>query len=69
MRLHSAVSWPKSEARTEGEMMARGMVVAVEETNRTHSRSRLSELMTLRRLLGSRGGAQTPAGHRVIKGL
>ena len=25
MRLHSAVSWPKSEARTEGEMIARGM--------------------------------------------
>ncbi len=27
IRLHSAVSWPKSEARTEGEMMARGIVV------------------------------------------
>ena len=26
MRLHSAVSWPKSEARTEGEMIARGMI-------------------------------------------
>lgn len=25
MRLHSAVSWPKSEARTEGEMIARGI--------------------------------------------
>jgi hypothetical protein len=23
--LHSAVNWPKSEARTEGEMIARGM--------------------------------------------
>jgi hypothetical protein len=27
MRLHSAVSWPKSEARTEGEMIARGIEV------------------------------------------
>lgn len=29
IRLHSAVSWPKSEARTEGEIIARGMVVRV----------------------------------------
>ena len=26
MRLHSAVSWPKSDASTDGEMIARGIV-------------------------------------------
>ena len=34
MRLHSAVSWPKSEARTEGEMMARGIVEVQEVVER-----------------------------------
>ena len=33
IRWHSAVSWPKSEARTEGEMIARGIeaVLAVND--------------------------------------
>ena len=33
MRLHSAVSCPKSEASTEGEMMARGIVGESTETS------------------------------------